>query len=326
LNKNDERHIYHYEMTFWSSSDRARYDITLEDVVRVLQRAVDEGANTKPINRDEQILVLREVSPSACGRYFALFIAMLDTKSQGKVFAQRKTLKQRTVNKTATEDGEFGCHLVLDRDALDATNCRYYALLESVNGLNRSHISTLLNAVIRQYHNGVDDGLFQGEDLSGARDRTGHPKTIGYRPLVHLEPLPSTDFISALNAGGLKGVTLRKKQVVTKLGQRSYLAPKSHEIELKVDSKKLRKFSGNIWDDLSIAINAEAQDWDEAEVIFDDGEGRRGRTKVNTKTLDILDETYVKRSFITGITPPLNDSSPGVLPHMVAAMIGVRND
>ncbi|WP_022695995.1 hypothetical protein [Ponticaulis koreensis] len=340
--KNNERKVFHFNFFMKSSSEKASWDIALRDVIPLLQTAVAKGSNKYETQKGQQTLILRDIKFFALrgdaadeaisatddiseATHVALLLGVMDDRFQDKVYTDMSTYAQRTAGRLSGENGEYTCHLLIELDAQDETNQSYYAMLENVPTLSRTLIVGLINFIVNSAHKESEHKLFEGYDLTAPQGGRNRQK-LGYRPIVDMFGYASLDFIKMITDGQLKSIKLIKTEVQSSFGQRSYLDPQPHEQKFKVDKKNLKKFTGNVWEDIQLClVDAAAEDWSAAEFTVNDG------TKDFTVQYDLDTENFSQKKFVRShllenIDPRLSDASTGVVEHLCKRIIATKKD
>ncbi len=313
--RNDLRDIYFYDLNVRSSSQYAR-PCPLEEAVTALEAISRTEKRIHPIAKGAEFLELREVSVDQTNRIATLLVARTDPSSPNAVYSNPAAGTTRIIEKANGESGEYGAHVLLSLDPLPSKPDQYLAVIERVTGVGRVYIQRLLNALIQGQYK-ADPSTFQCEDLAGRKTRNGAPKMIAFRPLFELVGHPSDEFINDIDAGRFTGMTLVQSSTATQIGGRSYLKPDEKTLRVKVSNHSTVQ---NLYDDLKAALAAESSNWSQARIKFKSSDGRASTVTLDVATGNVLDENFVKKTRLSGITPFLDFSAQGIVPHFEERM------
>jgi hypothetical protein len=221
------------------------------------------------------------------------------------------------VRKREGEGRGFGAHLLISLKEEPGRPHSYLALLEKNQGLHRSHVLRLLQAVLRgQYKDGEEP--FSCPDVSGARDREGRPKTITFRPMLEFTGHPSETLLAELEAGILKGISIVHSHEKQTLSGRPWLEPSEDILRFKATSTKPIK---NLWKELKSFFSDNADSgYERARVKFQKADKTSENVEFDTATGNIIDDRYVKTRLITDINPLMDDCTDVIVEHFAARM------
>lgn len=313
--RNDLRDIYFYDLNVRSSTKYA-HPCPLEDAITTLEAISKTDSRIYPIANGTESLELREVSIDTTNNIATLLIARTDPSSPNAVYSNPAGGSTRIIEKAEGEAGEYGAHVLLSLDPLPNKPNQYLAVIERVTGVGRVYIQRLLNALLQGQYK-TDPTTFQSEDLAGRKVRSGAPKMVSFRPLFELVGHPSDEFINDIDAGRFTGMTLVQSSTETQVGGRSYLKPEEKTLRVKVSNNSTVQ---NLWDDLKSALASESSNWSKAGIKFKSSDGRASTVTLDLATGNVLDENFVKKTRLSGITPFLDFSAQSIVAHFETKM------
>jgi hypothetical protein len=123
-----------------------------------------------------------------------ILLRRCDTNAANAVYSHRRTAVPRVVERDADEGGDRAAHLVVSLIHEANQPAGYLCHLEGVPGLSHRLVQATLNAVLKQAIR-TQRATFRYPDPSGARLRTGEPKTTEFTPIVELLGHPSPALI-----------------------------------------------------------------------------------------------------------------------------------
>ncbi len=129
-------------------------------------------------------------------RYLVIFFQFTNKKSADPAFARIDNGQSRIVQKAPNEGGACTNHLVIDTQPIQGGHNTYNAILESMQGLSRTTICDILNALIRTIK-------YQDPD----------DKNVTHTPKVSLRFLAKMNFEQQLKEGKVKTIVAYKDSV-----------------------------------------------------------------------------------------------------------------
>ena len=215
--------------------------------------------------------------------------------------------------------------MTIKLSALDSTKETYYALLEGINDLSRSFVVRLLNALINDAHKATEFKLFEGRDLSAPNSGLNRKK-IGYRPIFELSGYASMDFLNRIRSGKFLSLKLIKHKANVELGKRTYLSTQQQEVSFRVKEDELKKFKGDVWEDIKVAFGAAAsEEWTAAEFSMKADTGQTVKVHYDLETENFSQLKFVRATHLNDIDPPLADGAEVVVQHLAKSMIRKRD-
>lgn len=183
-------------------------------------------------------------------------------------------------------------------------------------GLSHRLVQATLNAVLKR---AIRSGLvaFSYPDPGGARLRDGSPKETPFTPTVDLVGHPSDALIQDIENGRLQNITLIDQRPQRRLGGNQYLIENEQRIGVKVAPNIP---STNRVASIVDAIKSRQKEYQKAKIKFIDPGGISRSVDYDIATGSPEQQNYVRSYKITGINPPLNESSVALVPFLVERM------
>jgi hypothetical protein len=246
-----------------------------------------------------------------------MFLRIADMTAPDAYFSNPTAGTSRVARKRKGEGRGFGAHLLVSLEEEPGRPHTYLTLLEKNHGLHRSHVERLLQAVLRgQYKE--DDEPFSCPDPSGARDKEGKPKMVTFRPMLDFTGHPSETLLEELGAGVLKGISIVHAHHKQEVDGRPWLEASEDILRFKAKSAKPIK---NIWNEMKAFFAQKAgAGYERARVKFQKADKTKETVEFDTATGNIVDERYVKKRLIKGISPVMDDSADAIVDHFAALM------
>ena len=110
------------------------------------------------------------------------------------------------------------------------------------------------------------------------------------------------------------------------LGKRTYLSTQQQEVSFRVNEKELKKFKGDVWDDIKVAFgDAALEEWTAAEFTMKADTGQTVKVHYDLETENFSQLKFVRATHLHSIDPPLADAAEQVVPHLATGMIKKRD-
>lgn len=311
-----KRTIYFYDLRV-GANKKAATAPPMRDIIKALQDRVAEKKAIHAINNDTAFLEIAEIHVNEKQDYALLLLRISDTMAPDAYFSNPAAGTSRVVRKKKGEGRGFGAHLIISLNEEAERPDTYLALLEKNQGLHRSHVQRLLQAVLRgQYKEGNEP--FTCPDASGARDREGLPKMITFRPMLEFTGHPSETLLAELESGVLKGISIVHSHQKQALSGRPWLEASEDILRFKATGTKPIK---NLWKEIKAFFSDNANDgYERARVKFQKADKTNETVEFDTASGNILDDKYVKTRLIKDISPLMDDSSDTIVEHFSALM------
>lgn len=313
--KSDERVVHFFDLAISTNKQRAAPPNSI-DVFGKLKESIGSKSAVLEINAGQSVLDLADIKFDISKNTVSLYIRHTDKKAADVYFADTVAGTSRIERKKDAEGRGFGAHFSVSLKPETGAAQRYRVVLERVPGVNSSLIIRLLQHILREMYR-EDENLFTCDDISGARDRRGNAKKVGFRPMLALNGLPSDQFIADLEAGYLKDITLFEAIPSRQFGGRGWLTEQQRTVNLAVRSGA--PGTGCLWNELLSLFSQQAQiGFSRARIRFKRQDGQADAIDIDAATGDLLDQRYVKSKKIANIVPPLDECADRSVPHFVA--------
>lgn len=177
-------------------------------------------------------------------------------------------------------------------------------------------VQATLNAVLKQSIS-TERASFVYPDPGGARDRDGNPKTNKFIPSIEMVGHPSPALVNDIERGQLHDIILVDQRPQNQLGGNQYLV--ENERRLKVKAAPNIPSNGRV-QSLIAAFQTRRADFQKAKVRFTDPDGISRTIDYDIATGTPEQQNYVRSYKVTGINPPMDESSVSLAPFLGAAM------
>ncbi|WP_309621939.1 hypothetical protein [Novosphingobium sp.] len=306
--KRTERQIYIYDVSVRSRSRHA-VPPPLSDVIVALRAAVD--GQLAVIERDRGTIIYRigELEVDDIANTVTLLIRRGDTNASNAVYSHRVTGASRVAEREEDEVGDRAAHLVISLVSESARPGRYLAHLEGVPAIGHRVVQALLNRAVSQATKN-NLSFFSYDDPAGARDHQGSLKTHPFVPLIELLGHPHENLINDLEQGTVSQITLIDARPKGQLGGNQYLEEREHIVQVKVDSAMP---AGNRLAGLIGAARTRRASFQTAAIRFKDPQGHNRTVKFDIDSGNPEQLQYLASYDISGVAPPLNDSSDHIV-------------
>lgn len=306
-----KRLIYFYDIEVGVNKEGAQPP-PMRDVIEALAARLAAKKAVHAINRETAYLEIGEIQISDKHDYALLLVKISDTTAPNAYYSDPAKGTSRIVKKRDGEGRGFAAHVIISLEEVAGRPNTYLTLLEKNQGLHRSHVIRLLQAVLRgQYKE--DDNPFQCPDVSGARGKDGQPKMIKFRPMLEFTGHPSETLLAELATGVLKGITILHSHPQQTVSGHPWLEQSEDLLRFKATSTKPIK---NIWNEMkSFFAKQSTAGYEKARVRFKKPDKTTETIEFNTATGNVLDDRYVKSRLISDIKPPMDDGSDAIVPH-----------
>lgn len=314
--KANERLLYFFELLVDTNKEKASPP-PLREVVDKFQIALAASEAVLELNKGAASIEILDLAVDD-GRELATFYFRYADKNGADVyFADPLAGTSRVERKKHGEGRGFGGHFVVSLTPRAGNDNVYSAILEGVPGVNSSFVVRLLQSILRVMYQ-ADGNLFVCDDISGARDRQGNPKKVGFRPMLSLRGLPSAQFVADLQAGTVLEVQLIEDKNGVQLGARPWLVEDASVVKLRVIDPA--RTIANMWDRLTTVFRErhEADGIGRARIKFRRADGGTETVEVDAETGNMLDQRYVKATRIEGVDPILDECADRIVPHFAA--------
>ena len=310
--KNDERLIYFFDL-FIDVNKQAASPPSAHDVFATIETAFKNSQASLAVNKKTATIQITDMRFDYGQELVTLYFRYADKRGADVYFADTEANTSRVERKRGGEGRGFGAHLTISLRQQNGMPNVYFAMLEKANGVNSTIVLRLLQSILRELYR-ADENLFTCDDISGARDRNGAPKRIGFRPMLELRGLPSDQFISDLEEGTLEEIHLIEDKEATQFGAHPWLNQKESVVRLKAGVGV--PGVAQLWGTLKQMFSAEAKKgYKKAKIKFRRADGEADAVDVDAETGALLDQRYIKSKRISAIDPPLDECSDHIVNH-----------
>lgn len=314
--KANERLVYFFELLVETNKAKASPPPLIE-VVGKLKIAFDASTAVLELNKGTATIEILDMSIDVARGLVTFYFRHADKNGADVYFANPVAGTSRVERKQQGEGRGFGGHFSVSLTPRAGTVNVYAAMLEGVPGVSSSFVVRLLQSILRTMYQ-VDGNLFVCDDISGARDRHGMPKKVGFRPMLSLRGLPSAQFVADLQAGTVQEVQLIEDKHGAQLGARPWLLEEASVVKLRVVDPA--RAIANMWDSLTAVFREQsaAVGIARARIKFKRADGGTDTVEVDAETGTMLDQRYVKAKRIEAIDPILDECADHIVPHFAA--------
>ncbi|TAX38535.1 hypothetical protein [Rhizobium leguminosarum] len=312
--KANERLVYFFEVQVKTNKDKASPP-PLGEVIEKIIEAFQAGEASLQLNRKSATVEIVEVRMDPARQIVTFFLRCADKNGADVYFANPELGQSRVERKREGEGRAFGAHFSVSLTPREEGGAVYGAMLEKANNLSSTIVARLFQSILRRQYQ-ANPNLFTCDDISGARTRDGHPKQVGFRPMLELSGLPSDQFIADLEEGTLKEVQLIEQHEERQVGARPWLVEDQKVIRLTAKSGGVIP---GLWNDLTGLFAEKAQNGiSRARIKFKRSDGQLDTVDIDPETGGLLDQRYVKAKKISEIDPPMDECSDGIVEHFAA--------
>ncbi|MFC3084532.1 hypothetical protein [Tabrizicola soli] len=312
--KNNERHIYFYDLRIKKAAKHAHIP-HLRDLLSVWNGAFAVGQAKHTLEKGSVVYRIGDVKYDAADETVELLIRRSDLSAAEAAYGNIDTGNLRIAKKTPDEGGDVAAHVVMSLKQEKGKPDTYLTLVEGVPRIGHLVIQSTLNRVIREKCR-TDKTVFQYADPGGAR-KDGSPKMNSFVPTVELQGHLSEDFVSDLENGVVGGIELLKHKTKTPLGGSAYIREEAQILKLSVD-KSLP--AGGRWSNILKPLQRMKIDYPTAKIRFIDPDKKARTVEIDVDTGTPTQQLYVKCYRVTGINPPLAQSSASLVRHLADMM------
>ena len=305
------RRVYFYDLELGVNKEKATPP-PMDDVLRAIKARVDARQAVHPINKRTAHLEIGDMTVDSVNNCAILLLKISDTTLPDPYFSNPNAGTSRVARKEDGEGRGFGAHLLISTLQESDRPNHYLALLEKNQGLHRSFVERLLQAVLRgQYKE--DEDSFSCADSTGARNRDGKSKLVKFRPMITFTGHPSETLIQELDGGTIKDIVLTKDNAMVPFGSQVWL--KSSESTLRLKASARGPLTRVIDSVRSALKEPDAKQYQKARVRFVKPDKTTDSVEFDLTTGNPIDEKYVKSRLISDIEPIMDDSSDSIVEH-----------
>lgn len=311
--KANERLIYFFELLVEVNKEAASPP-PFSEVVEKFKIAFDNSTAVLELNKGSASIEILDMAIDADRQLVTFYLRHADKNGADVYFADPAAGTSRIERKREGEGRGFGGHFTVSLVPRAGTDTVYAAMLEGVPGINSSFVVRLLQSILRTMYR-ANPNLFICDDISGARDRHGAPKQVGFRPMLSLRGLPSTQFVADLEAGTVQEVQLIEDKFGAQFGARPWLREEASIVKLKVHDPG--RAIVQMWNSLTTVFREkhETDGVGRARIKFRRADGELDTVDVDAETGGMLDSRYVKAKRITAIDPSLDECADHIVAH-----------
>lgn len=310
--KNNERLIYFFDLHI-DVNKKTASPPNAREVFHVIESAFKASRASLQVNKKTATVQVTDIRFDDTQDIVTLYVRYADRRGADVYFADTDANTSRIERKKAGEGRGFGAHLSVSLSQQAGSPNTYLAMLEKANGVNSTLVLRLLQSILRELYR-ADENLFTCDDISGARDRNGSPKKVGFRPMLELRGLPSEQFISDLEEGSLQEIHLIEDKESKQFGAHPWLHEKQNVLRLAAGAGV--PGVSQLWNNLKGVFSAEAKKgYNKARIKFRRADGQADTVEVDAETGTLLDQRYVKAKRIGDVDPPLDECADAIVPH-----------
>ncbi|WP_457587230.1 hypothetical protein [Ensifer canadensis] len=310
--KNNERLIYFFDLHI-DVNKKAASPPSARDVFNIVESAFRKSEARLHVNKKTATIQIIDLRFDDVEEIVTLYVRYADKRGADVYFADTDANTSRVERKKFGEGRGFGAHLSVSLRPEAGSPNTYLAMLEKANGVNSSLVLRLLQSIFRELYRS-DENLFTCDDISGARDRAGVPKKVGFRPMLELKGLPSEQFISDLEEGSLQEIHLIEDKEKKQFGAHPWLHEKQNVVRLTPGAGV--PGVAQLWGNLKTVFSAEAKNgYKKARIKFRRADGQPDTVEVDAETGALLDQRYVKAKRIGDVDPVLDECADAIVPH-----------
>lgn len=313
--KNNERHIYFYDLHVKKTAKHAHFP-SLSDVVAVWNDAFQAGTAKHTREKGSVVYRIGDLRLGPGDDTLEFLIRRSDLSAAEAAYGNIESGDLRIAIKADDEGGDVAAHVVMSLKQERSKPNTYLVLIEGVPRVGHLVIQSLLNKLIRERCS-VDKSVFEYADPGGAR-RDGQPRMKPFVPTIEFQGHLSDSFIDDLENGVVNGIELMKHKTKTPLGGSAYLHEDTQILKLSVD-KNLP--SSGRWSQILKPIQQRKADYPQAKIRFIDPDKKSRTVEIDVNTGTPVQQLYVKCYRQSGINPPLAQSSSRLVRHLSDTML-----
>jgi len=316
--KGAERRVHYYDIEVDTNKKDASPP-SMADVMKTILARFQEGKVSHEINKKTATLEIGDMRIDEDDGYALLLVRISDTTAPDPYLSHPQKGTSRVVRKEDGEGRGYGAHLIVALNANDGVPNTYRALLEKNTGLHRSHVSRLLQAVLRTLYQ-EDETVFSCDHIGGQKTRDGLPKQVNFRPMLEFTGQPSETLVQELEAGTLKDIALIHNEQKQQLGGKAWLEKQESILKVKVKPNNQLQ---HVWKNLKAVLSDQAKEgYERARIKFKNTDGDTETVEVDTASGNTLfDDRYVKSRRIAEIDPPLDESADAIVDHFAEKLV-----
>lgn len=288
----------------------------LMEIVAALQAMYDAGECSHEREKGSVIYRIGDIAIDNVAQVARILLRRCDTNAANAVYSHRVTGVPRVAERAADEGGDRAAHLVISLTHEVNKPSSYLCHLEGVSGLSHRLVQATLNAVLKQAVK-TERATFTYPDPGGARHRNGELKTTPFMPTIELLGHPSLALTQDIENGQLHDITLIDQRPQNQLGGNQYLIENEHRMKVQVSRDLPRQ---NRVASIIAAIQSRRANYQKAKVRFTDPDGISRTIDYDIATGTPEQQSYVQSYMVTGINPPMDESSVSLVPFLGDAM------
>ena len=310
-----ERQIFSYDFMIVARAQHA-VPPPLAAIVSAWKAMFDLGECSHEREKGSVIYRIGDVAVDNVAQVARILLRRCDTNAANAVYSHRLTGVPRVVEQEVDEGGDRAAHLVVSLRHQAGKPSSYLCHLEGIAGLSHRLVQATLNAVLKQAIT-TNRTSFSYPDPSGARLRTGEPKTTNFIPSIEMVGHPSPALIRDIEQGHLHDITLVDQRSQNQLGGNQYLVESERRIKVKAAANIPSQ--GRVRS-LIAAMQTKQADYQKAKVRFTDPDGMSRTIDYDIATGTPEQQNYVQSYRVTGINPPMDESSVALVAFLADAM------
>ena len=313
--KRTERQVFFYDLVIKS---RAKHAVppSLSEIVSVWKLMFDSKACSHEREKGAVVYRIGDISVDDAAQVARMLIRRCDVNASNAVYSHRKTGAPRVLAREPDEGGDRAAHLVVSLKQETAKPHVYLCHLEGVPGLSHNSIQATLNAILKAAIKSKSVA-FVYPDPSGARNKNGDPKTSEFQPTVELIGHPSPALVDDLEKGQLHDIVLVDQRPSTPFNGSAYLTENEYRVRVKAQPNIP---SQNRFKTLVSSLQTKKGEFQTARVRFKDPDGIERSVDIDIATGAFEQQSYIQSYRVTGIDPPMDESSLALVPFLTEEM------
>lgn len=250
---------------------------------------------------------LRDLEIDSQGRWAILLLYFADANAPGASFTNLDDNRQEDYGLKAREGRPESAHLLISLAPQKTEPLRYLGVLEDSNKLNRLHVQSYINFLLRAIYKETKDTAFKIETEDGAKNRDGSPKTYYFKNKFEFQGHPAPDFIKMIEEGKLIGISLETSRIKQGgFGEKSFVKPRKEELFL---TPTCGRWFENPINRLNEALSlGKHHKYEAARIVFQTEDGKSHTARVDTETQNIIGDRLVRRHRLEGFTTILKEA------------------
>lgn len=313
--KRDERRIHSYDLISVARAEHARPP-QMSELIDGLAQMYQRGEASHIRERGSVTYRIGDLTIDNQTQTASLLLRRCDTNAANAVYSDFATGVPRVLAKAANEGGDKAAHLVVSLVAETTKPHHYLCHLENAPGISHRLVQAIFNSILKAAIKGKH-ATFVYPDPGGARVKGGGLKTTAFVPSIEMAGHPSPQLVHDLERGRITNISLINTAASGLLGGNRYLVQKEERIEVTVQPNLPRQ--GRVGQ-LVNAFQTRRRDFDKAIVRFTDPDGLPRSVKYDIDTGAPEQDKYVASYIVSGITPPMDESSVHLVPFLNTAM------